>query len=275
MPFSSPRPRWPSASSARARDSTARTFPSKSPTTTNSPRRLDSVLETIYLLFNEGHKATSGDHVFRADLCMEAIRLGEILAGHPAGNEGRTHALLALMYLTAARLPARTDGHGNLLLLEDQDRSRWDGRMLQAGFHHLEKSSQCAAITPFHLQAGIAACHASASGDAATDWPRILSLYDHLARLQPSPVVSLNRAVAISKVHGPDAAIAAIESDATASRLENHHLLHSVLGDLESRRGNHPSAARHFRRALELATTKPERALTAGRLENCLSQESG
>ncbi len=249
-------------------------IPFQIPDDQDLPARLDSVLETLYLLFNEGHKATSGDDVCRADLCMEAIRLGTILVGHPAGNKGRTHALLALMCLTAARLPTRTDAHGNLLLLEDQDKSRWDGLLIRAGFQHLARSSENASITPFHLQAGIAACHASAAGDATTDWPRILSLYDHLSILQPSPIVTLNRAVAISKVHGPDAAISAIESDATASRLKNHHLLHSVIGELESRRGKHATAALHFRRALELATTKPERTLIAERLEICLLHET-
>jgi RNA polymerase sigma factor (sigma-70 family) len=249
-------------------------IPFQIPSDPDLPARLDAVLETIYLLFNEGHKTTSGDDVFRADLCMEAIRLGTILARHPAGNEGRTHALLALMCLTAARLPARTNAQGNLLLLENQDRSRWDGGLIQAGFHHLARSSESPVLTPFHFQAGIAACHASAASDGTTDWPRILSLYDRLSDLQPSPVVTLNRAVALSKVHGPDAAIAAIDSDATASRLENNHLLHSVLGELESRRGRHSAAARHFRRALELAATKPERILLAERLEACLAHES-
>ncbi len=246
-------------------------IPFRIPSERELPARLDAVLETIYLLFNEGHKASHGDEIFRMDICMEAIRLGTILVKHVAGNRSRCHALLALMCLTAARLPARTDSVGNLLLLEDQDRSRWDRNLIQTGFHHLAESSGAETATAYHFQAGIAACHAIATTGATTDWARILTLYDQLEANHPSAVITLNRAVAISKVHGADSAIAALEATGTIARLENYQLLHAVLGDLESKRGNFTKAANHFRRAMELGGTRPERAHIEKRLEECKS----
>ena len=231
------------------------------------PERLDGVLEIIYLLFNEGHKATHGDEIFRTDICMEAIRLCGILASHPVGNRTRTHALLALMCLTAARLPSRMDADGNLLRLEEQDRSLWDQALIHQGFYHLARSSAGKRISFYHLQAGIAACHASASSDAATDWRRILKLYDSLAELHPSGVISLNRAVAISKVHGPEEALRILETSDDTSKLAGYHLFHVVMGDLEFQLGRNAAAAGHFRNALDLSQTKPERTLIARRLE--------
>lgn len=231
--------------------------------------RLGGVLKILYLLFNEGHQATRGDETVRAGLCGEAIRLGKHLAAHPAGDRPATHALLALMLLTAARLPARTDGAGNLLRLEEQDRAKWDREMIEAGMTHLDCSAAGEELSEYHLQAGIAACHSLAADDASTDWRRILGLYDRLLEGWPSPVVALNRAVALARVEGPGAGIAAVREIGDPARMERYHLYHAVLGELEQERGDGGTAAGHFRRALDLAETRPERELLARRLESC------
>ncbi|NIR51340.1 sigma-70 family RNA polymerase sigma factor, partial [candidate division KSB1 bacterium] len=170
-----------------------------------SNERLDSVLEVLYLFFNEGYKAHQGEDLIRQDLCYEAIRLTSLLAAHPKGDLPKVHALLALMLLQGTRLPTRLDSDGNLLLLKEQDRSKWDRDMIQLGLHHLEKSASGEFLSEYHLQAGIAACHATASDYDSTDWHRILTYYDELIRLSHSPVVALNRAVALSMVDGPEA----------------------------------------------------------------------
>src|SRR6266404_2271839 len=170
-------------------------------------RRLDGVLQSLYLLFNEGYKASSGDKLVREELCNEAIRLTELLAKHPAGNQPRTHALLALMLLNAARIAARQDDEGNLLRLEEQDRALWNQAMIARGMSHLRESAAGAEISEYHLQAGIAACHATAISYESTDWGKILSLYDRLIEFDDSPVVALNRAVAVANVHGPEAGL--------------------------------------------------------------------
>ena len=244
-------------------------IPFRIPSPEELPARLDGVLKTVYLLFNEGHKASHGEEVVRAGLCQEAMRLGELLCRHPAGNRPQTHALMALMALTACRFPARTDAHGNLLRLEEQDRNLWDRELLQAGMMHLAESSQGNEAGEYHIQAGIAACHAMAASDAETDWPRILRLYNVLLESNPSPIIALNRAVAVARVHGADTAIRSIESPGIRESLENHYLFHATLAELELRRGRSEIAAGHFRKALELTETSQERALLARRLEEC------
>ena len=238
------------------------------------PPRLDGVLKILYLLFNEGHKASHGDTIIRADLCHEAIRLALLLAAHPAGDRPPTHALIAMMAFTAARLRARTDPQGQLVRLEDQDRACWDRDLIGMGVRHLGRSSGAEELSEYHLQAGIAACHTLAASAAATDWPRILALYDQLLVRNPSPVVALNRAVAFSKVHGPEAAIALLETAQLHERLGNYHLLHAVLGELEFERRNPGAAADHFRRAIDLTENVPERALLAEQLHKCGSRPS-
>src|SRR6059058_3334821 len=163
-------------------------------------RRLESVLHSLYLLFNEGYKASSGENLVREELCDEAIRLTQLLARHRAGNYPKTHALLALMLLNAARIPAREDDEGNLLRLEEQNRTRWDQAMIARGMSHLHQSASGEALSEYHLQAGIAACHATATNYSETDWSRILSLYDRSSEFDDSPVVALNRAVAVANV---------------------------------------------------------------------------
>jgi len=229
-------------------------------------RRLDGVLQTLYLLFNEGYKASEGEHLIRADLCHEAIRLGELVAKHPAGNRPRVHALLALMLLNGARLPARVDGDGNILRLEEQNRSQWDQPMIARGLFHLMQSTTGDEVSAYHLQAGIAACHSAAANYESTDWVKILSLYDRLIELDDSPVVGLNRAVAVANVHGPRAGIEALETLHHREQLNSYHLLYVTLGEFEAQLGK-PAAIKNFRKALELATMRSERTFIAKKID--------
>jgi RNA polymerase sigma factor (sigma-70 family) len=232
-------------------------------------RRLDGVLQSLYLLFNEGYKASSGEKLIREDVCAEAIRLTTLLAEHPAGNLPKTHALLALMLFSAARLPARIDTEGNLLRLQDQDRTLWNRSMIGKGMYHFSKSAAGEEVSQYHLQAGIAACHSTAKDYASTDWRQILTFYDRLEQYDASPIVALNRAVAIAEVDGPQAGIEAIRAIPDLPSLESYYLLHAVLGEFESRL-NHPQAAVvHFRKALELTEMKSEQTFLAKRLRTC------
>ena len=231
--------------------------------------RLDAVLQSLYLLFNEGYKASSGDLLIREDLCREAIRLTSLLAEHPAGNQPKTHALLALMLLNAARIPARVDGEGNLLRLQEQDRARWDQPMISRGMFHIAHSAAGNEISEYHLQAGIAACHCAARNYASTNWPQILELYDRLVQFDDSPVVALNRAVALAEVHGPQAGIEAVSAIQNLESLESYYLLYAVLGEFEVRL-NHPrAAAGHFRKSLQLAEITSEQVFLSKRLQVC------
>jgi RNA polymerase sigma factor (sigma-70 family) len=232
-------------------------------------RRLDGVMQSLYLLFNEGYKASSGASLIREDLCREAIRLTGLLVEHPTGNRPKTHALLALMLLNAARIPSRVDAEGNLLRLQEQDRSRWDQTLLARGMYHIAHSAAGHEISEYHLQAGIAACHCAAGDYASTNWPQIVELYDRLVEFDDSPVVALNRAVALAEVHGPQAGIEAVSAIQNLQSLESYYLLHAVLGEFEVRL-NHPrAAAAHFRRALQLAEIESEQAFLAKRLAAC------
>ena len=232
-------------------------------------RRLDGVLPALYLLFNEGYKASSGDSLVREDICQEAIRLTDLLVQHPAGNRPKTHALLALMLLDTARIPARLDGEGNLLRLQEQDRSRWNQPMIARGMFHLAQSAAGGEISVYHLQAGIAACHGAAQDYASTDWPQILSLYDRLVELDGSPVVALNRAIVIANLQGPRAGLEALAAIRDLETLNTYYLLHAVLGEFESRLNHAQAAAGHFRKSLELAEIKSEQAFLAKRLQAC------
>lgn len=236
-------------------------------------RRLDGVLQSLYLLFNEGYKASSGDKLVREDICAEAIRLTTLLSQHPAGNQPRTHALLALMLFSAARTPARQDTDGNLLRLQEQDRGSWDQRMISGGMFHLAQSAIGNELTQYHLQAGIAACHSTAKDYPSTDWPQILSLYDRLAEFDPSPVIALNRAVAVAEVHGPRAGIEAVHAIKNLKSLESYYLVYAVLGEFEWRLNRPQAAAGHFRKSLGLAEIKSEQAFLSKRLEACARSE--
>lgn len=231
--------------------------------------RLEGVLQTVYLLFNEGYKASSGENLMREDLCYEAIRLADLLAGHPAANQPRTHALLALMLMNAARLSSRMDTEGNILRLQEQNRATWDRVLICRGIHHLGQSAVGAELSEYHLQAGIAACHCIAPDYQSTDWPTILAYYDQLLRISDSAVVALNRAVAVANVNGPEAGLRAVETIPNRRQLDSYYLTYAVLGEFESRRHSLPAAAGHFRKALELTEIKSERAFLARRLREC------
>lgn len=233
------------------------------------PARLDGVLTTLYLLFNEGYKASIGDRLVREELCHEAIRLARLLAQHPATRQPRTHALLALMLLNAARLPARTDDAGNLLRLHEQDRAMWDQAMIQRGIHCLSLAAAGDALSEYHLEAGIAACHSTAADQASTDWPRILTLYDQLVRLNGSPIAALNRAVAVARVHGSQAGLDALDAIPGRSTLESYHLFHAVRGTLAAELGRNREAVAHFRKAEALVALPSEREFVARRIQEC------
>jgi predicted RNA polymerase sigma factor len=215
------------------------------------------VLEVVYLVFNEGYAATSGDDWLRADLCAEAIRLGRLLASL-APREPEVHGLLALLQLQASRSAARVGPDGEPVLLADQDRSRWDTRLVAAGLAALGRATGAG---PYALQARIAACHASAPSVEETDWARIAELYAALAAATGSPVVELNRAVAVSRAYGPAAGLALVDQLAADPALRAYHLLPSVRGDLLATLGRPAEAAAEFSRAAGLAGNARERAL--------------
>lgn len=229
--------------------------------------RLNGVLAALYLLFNEGYKASAGERLLREELCQEAIRLTSLLIAHPAGKTPRSHALLALMLLSAARFPSRLDEHGDLLRLDDQDRSKWDQSLIERGLVQLVEAAQGNELSEYHLQAGIAAIHCTAPNYESTDWARILRHYDELHRIQPSPIVALNRAVAVAHLHGAQAGLNAIAEIPERDRLESHYLLHAVVGELHWRLNDHRSAAENFRRALQLAHVGPEQLYLTRMLE--------
>ena len=229
--------------------------------------RLDGVLATLYLLFNEGYKASSGDRLLREDLCREALRLADLLVRHPVGDTPRAHALLALMLFNAARFPTRTDAQGDLLRLEAQDRSLWDRALIDRGLRHLGAAAQGDELSEYHVQAGIAACHCLAPDAASTDWAGILGHYDDLMRIKPTPIVALNRAVAVANLRGPVAGLAALAEIPDRARLERHYLYHAVAAELHWRLGEHREAAEGFRRALRFAEVGPEQLHLARMLE--------
>ena len=231
-------------------------------------RRLDTVLQTLYLLFNEGYKASSGDHLIREELCQEAIRLASLLGEHPTGNRPRTHALIALMLLNAARLPARTDSAGNILRLKEQDRSTWDQAMIARGMFHLSRSAAGEEVSTYHLQAAIAACHCAATNYESTDWRRILSLYDQLLELDDSPIIALNRSVAVANVYGPQAGIEAVEAIQNGEQLNSYYLLYAVLGEFEKQLNHFQAAIDNFRKALELTELASEQSFLWERLRD-------
>lgn len=237
--------------------------------------RLDGVLRCLYLLFNEGYKASTGEKLVQGDICLEAIRLTELLAGHAAGDQPRTHALLALMLLNTARLPTRVDGDGNLLQLKEQDRARWDRSMIARGMYHFARSAAGDEVTSYHLQAAIAASHCIAADYESTDWRQILALYDHLIRVDTSPVVALNRAVAIAQVHGPRAAIRAVGTMANRNSLRGYYLLYAVLAEFELQLNNPSAAAQHLREAIRLTGVNIERVLLTQRLRECEASTLG
>src|SRR5260370_2905003 len=231
--------------------------------------RLSSVLEVIYLVFNEGYSATAGEDWIRPGLCEDALRLGRILA-ELLPNEAEVHGLVGLMEIQASRLRARTGPSGEPILLLDQNRARWDQLLIRRGLAALERAEAIGAEHgPYLLQTAIAACHARARTAEETDWPRIVSLYDELARVTPSPIVELNRAVAISIASGPAAGLHAVHALASDPVLENYHLLPSGRGDLLYKLGRFVEAREEFERAASMTRNVRERALLLERAASC------
>ncbi|WP_017330211.1 RNA polymerase sigma factor [Burkholderia stagnalis] len=229
------------------------------------PARLASVLEVIYLIFNEGHAATAGDDWMRPALCDEAVRLGRVLAGL-APDESEVLGLVALMELQASRMHARTDAQGRPVLLLEQDRSRWDPLLIRRGLAALDRAARLGGVRgPYALQAALAACHARARQASDTDWAQIVALYDALAEVAPSPVVELNRAVAVGMAFGPAAGLELVDALRDDPALARYHWLPSVRGDLLAKLGRADEAKAEFRRAAELTRNARERELLLGR----------
>jgi RNA polymerase sigma-70 factor (ECF subfamily) len=229
------------------------------------PERLGGVLAVLYLVFNEGYVATTGEELIRLELCDEAIRLARILV-QLMGDEPEALGLLALMLLHHSRRSARTDAKGELVLLEDQDRSRWDHDMIDEGLALLDRAMELRRPGPYQVQAAIAALHAQAPRPEDTDWPQIAALYGRLVQMTPSPVVELNRAVAISMADGPGAALPIVDALAADGALETYHLLHSTRADLLRRLERKAEAADSYRRAIELSPNPVDRAFLERRL---------
>jgi predicted RNA polymerase sigma factor len=223
--------------------------------------RLSSVLEVLYLVFNEGYSATAGDDWMRPQLCEEALRLGRIVA-ELVPEEPEAHGLVALMEIQASRARARVGPSGEPILLLDQDRGRWDQLLIRRGLAALERAQELSSARgPYALQAAIAACHARARAASETDWARIAELYDELVQLVPSPVVELNRAVAVGMASGPAVGLELVDALTSEPSLKNYHLLPSVRGDLLAKLGRNAEARAEFERAASLTRNERERAL--------------
>jgi RNA polymerase sigma-70 factor (ECF subfamily) len=245
-------------------------IPYKVPETRDMPERIDAVLTVIYLVFNEGYAATRGGPLVRTDLCAEAIRLARLvrsLLKTPTAPQAppEATALVALMLLHDSRRNARLDEAGNLVVLEEQDRGRWDQRQIAEALPLVDEALR-GGPGPFALQAAIAALHCQAARAADTDWPQIVRLYDLLERVQPSPIVSLNRAVAVAMVDGPAAGLALIDALAASGDLDSYHLMHAARADLLRRAGSWAEAAKSYTRALALVTNESEHRFLERRL---------
>lgn len=238
------------------------------------PERVQGVLHMIYLLFNEGYSSAQPDRLIRRELCDEALRLALMLSEEPAGALPETQALVALMCFHRARLDARVDGYGGILLLEDQHRSRWERSLVQRGLDHLVRSARGQTVSRYHAEAGIAAEHCLAPSYSETNWAEIVRLYEVLERVAPSPLNVLHRAIALAEWKGPGAALAELEAFAAPSWLTDYYLWNATLGELHRRCGHRDRALVHTKRALATAPTKPEKALLEARLKTIAVAET-
>jgi RNA polymerase sigma factor (sigma-70 family) len=231
--------------------------------------RLPAVQRALYLLFNEGYHGAFPESAVRAQLCQEALRLTALLLEHPLAATPATHALAALMCLHAARLPGRVDASGSLISLFDQDRSRWDSRLVAEGQRFLDLSATGAELTQYHVEAAIAWVHATADRTEDTDWEKIVSLYNTLMTIRPSPVVALNRAIAIAQLEGPERGLEEIRTIADRDRLATYPFFHAALGEFEFHSGRYEIAREHFGAALGLARNPMERQFLEQRMSAC------
>jgi RNA polymerase sigma factor (sigma-70 family) len=235
------------------------------------PERLEAVYQAIYLLFNEGYHGSRSERTVREDLCFEAIRLALLLSEHPEGEKPKTHALLALLCFHAARLPGRVGDDGGLIQLEIQDRSKWDRDLMGRGFYFLERASIGNELSEYHLEAGIASLHCAALTYEKTKWAKILELYDMLYRLKPSPIVALNRAIALGNAQGPEEGLAELRKIPDPAKLKDYPFYPAAQGEFHFLAGRPAEAVMHFEKARKLARSRSEtnffeRKLTACRL---------
>lgn len=231
--------------------------------------RLEAVYQATYLLFNEGYHGTRTTQTIREELCCEAIRLALLLSEHREGSQPKTFALLALFCFHAARLPGRMDDEGALVQLELQDRSRWDHKLIAKGFQFLEKTAAGTESSEYHLEAGIAALHCAAPTYEETDWSKILDLYDILYRLKPSPIVALNRAVALGRAQGPEKGLAELKKIADRVKLERYPFFPAAQGEFHLLSGRRAEAATYFEAALKLARSQSETEFYTRKLRSC------
>ena len=236
--------------------------------------RLSAVHRALYLLFNEGYHGASAESAVRVELCREAMRLTTLLVEHPLASTPATHALAALMCLHAARLPARVDASGNLSSLFDQDRSRWDPALVMEGQRLLDLSATGSELTEYHVEAAIASVHANARRAEDTNWTQIVALYDMLMTIRPSPVVGLNRAIAVAQRDGPERGLDEIHAITGQDRLAGYPFYFAALGELELRRGRPAIAREHFQAALALARNPMERRFLEQRVSACEGRRS-
>jgi RNA polymerase sigma-70 factor (ECF subfamily) len=237
-------------------------------------QRLDRVHQVLYLLFNEGYSSSNGETAIRADLCEEAARLCHLLCSHPRFSTPAAQALMALMLFHGARLEARLDPNGALLLMEEQDRRKWDQRLIRRALDFLNQSATGTAISSYHLEAGIAYLHCTAKSYAETDWLAILQLYDALLTIHRSPVILLNRAIVVAQIEGPQAGIRVLEEAGRDAALQHYHLLHVTLGEFYRRAGDPARARRYLQLACQKATSPFDRQLIERRLSQCLGGTS-
>jgi RNA polymerase sigma factor (sigma-70 family) len=233
------------------------------------PERLEAVYQAIYLLFNKGYHSSRSERTVREGLCFEAIRLALLLSAHPKGEKPKTHALLALLCFHAARLPGRMDDDGGLIQLEMQDRSTWDRGLIGRGFHFLEKASTGNELSEYHLEAGIASLHCAAPTYEKTDWAKILDLYDLLYRLKPSPIVALNRAIALGKALGPEEGLAELGKIPDAAKLKDYPFYPAAQGEFHLLADRPAEAGKHFEKAMTLARNRSEADFFERKLRAC------
>lgn len=233
--------------------------------------RLETVLKVLYLMFNEGYNSAKGEKLIRNDLCFEAIRLGKILAQHPVTNLPKVHALIALFYFQGARLNTRFDENGDILLLAEQNRNLWNKQMIAEGLKHFRLSAKGEELSDYHLEAEIASIHAIAKDFSSTDWRRILSCYEILSERSNSPIIKLNKTIALAKIEGAEKGLRELEKLRENSELQEYLLFHITLGDLQNETGNHSEAIISYRKSEKLATNETVKRFVRKKIEEIIN----